>query len=50
MKSIKNVNAWANDFSCLVFFSNGASISCGVLIAYLGKKLFVLHKQKTNQA
>ena len=50
MKSIKNVNAWANDFSCPVFFSNGASISCGVPIAYLGKKLFVLHKQKTDQA
>ena len=34
----------------MVFFSHGASNSCGVLIAYLGKKSFVLNEQKTNKA
>ena len=33
-----------------VFFSHGASNSCGVLIAYLGKTSFVLNKQKTVKA
>ena len=39
-----------NDFSCPIFFSHGASNSCGALIAYLGKKSFVLNKQKIDKA
>ena len=39
---IKNENAWVNYFNCPVFFSLGASNACGVLIAYIGKKSFVL--------
>ena len=42
--SIKNKNAWVNDLNCLVFFSQGVSNSCNVLIAYLGKGSFVLNK------
>ena len=48
--SIENENAWINDFSYPAFFSHGASNSCGVLIAYLGKKSLVLNKQKTDKA
>ena len=48
--AIKNENTWVNDFNGLVFFSHGASNSCGVLIAYLGKTSFVLNKQKTDKA
>ena len=48
--SVKNESAWVNDFNCMVFFSHGASNSCGVLIAYLGKKSFVLNEQKTDKA
>ena len=43
--SIKNENAWVNDFSCLIFFSHGVSNSCTVLIAYPSKKSFGLNKQ-----
>ena len=43
--SIKNENAWVNDFSCPVFFSHGASNSCSVLIVYLDKTCLVLNKQ-----
>ena len=35
--SMKNGNAWVNDFNCPVFFSDGASSTCGVLTADLGK-------------
>ena len=48
--AIKNENTWINDFNGPVFFSHGASNSCGVLIAYLGKTSFVLNKQKTDKA
>ena len=48
--SIKNENAWVNDFNCPVFFSHGVSNSCGVLIAYLGTKSFVLNEHKSNKA
>ena len=44
--TIKNENTWVNDFNGTVFFSHGASNSCVVLIAYLGKTSFVLNKQK----
>ena len=33
-----------------MFFSHGVSNSCGVLIAYLGKKHFVLNEQKKDKA
>ena len=48
--SIKNENAWVNDFHCPVFFSHSASYSCGILIAYLSKRSFVLNEQKTDRA
>ena len=48
--TINNENKWVNDFNGPVFFSHGASNSCGVLIAYLGKTSFVLNKQKTVKA
>ena len=48
--SIKNENAWVNDFNCPVFFSHGASNSCSVLIACLDKKFFFLNEQKTDKA
>ena len=48
--TIKNQNTWVNNFNGLVFFSHGASNSCGVLIAYLGKTSFVLNKQKAVKA
>ena len=38
-----------NDFSCPIFFSHGASNSCGALIGYLGKKSLVLNKQKIDK-
>ena len=39
-----------NDFNCSVFFSRAASNSCDVLLAYLGKKSFVLNEQKADKA
>ena len=48
--TIKNKNTWVNDFNRRVFFSHGASNSCGVLTAYLGKTSFVFNKQKTHKA
>ena len=46
----KNKNTWVNDFNGPVFFSYGTSNSYSVLIAYLGKTSFVLHKLKTDKA
>ena len=46
----KNENTWVNDFNGPVFFSYGTSNSYSVLIAYLGKTSFVLHKLKTDKA
>ena len=46
--SIEKENALANNFTCLVFFSLGASNSCGVLIACLRTKYFVLNKSWKN--
>ena len=40
--SIKNENSCVIDFSFSVFYSHGASNSCGVLIAYLCEMFFVL--------
>ena len=48
--TIKNENVCVNGFNFPVFFSYGAANSCGVLIAYLGKKPFVLNEQKTDKA
>ena len=48
--SIKNENTWDNDFNGPVFFSHGASNSCGVLLTYLSKTSFVLNEQKTDKA
>ena len=48
--SIKNENACVIDFSFSVFYSHGASKSCGVLIAYLCEMIFVLKNQKTDRA
>ena len=38
-----------NYFNGPVFFSHGASNSCRVLVAYLGKTSLVLNKQKTDK-
>ena len=48
--SIKNENSCVIDFSFSVFYSHGASNSCGVLIAYLCEMFFVLKNQKTDRA
>ena len=48
--SIKNENAQVNHFNGPVFCSYNASNSCGVLIAYLGKKSFLFNKQKRDKA
>ena len=48
--SIKNENALVNHFNGPVFCSYNASNSCGVLIAYLGKKSFLFNKQKRDKA
>ena len=42
-------NAWADDFEGHVFFSHGTSNSCGVLIAYLGSKFFVVKSKRNCQ-
>ena len=47
---VKNENAWVNDFNFPVFFCHGASKSFSVLIAYLGKRSFVLNQHKTDKA
>ena len=47
--SIKNKNTWANDFSCPLFFSYGASNSWDVLTFYLGKKSLALNRQKADK-
>ena len=41
--TIKSENTWVNDFNGPRFFSHGASNSCSVLIAYLGKTSFALN-------
>ena len=41
---ISNENTWVNDFDTWMFFSHGASKSCSIIIAYLGKTTFVLSK------
>ena len=41
-------NAWNDDFEGQVFFSHGASNSCGVLIAYLGCKSLVVKSKRNN--
>ena len=49
---VLRIKMQVNDFSdhYVVFFSYSASNSFGVLIAYLGKKSFVLNKQKRDKA
>ena len=37
-------NNWQNDFKGEVFFSNGPTSSCGVMIGYFGRKKFQLNK------
>ena len=43
-------NAWADDFKSQDFFSHGTSKSCGVLIAYLGSKSFVVKNKRNDDA
>ena len=40
---------WKNDFSVPVFYSNGTSQSCGVLIASFGNLNFSVNKQKGDK-
>ena len=44
--NVKNENSWTNDFNGWVFFSHGASNSCGILIAYLVKHPLSLINRK----
>ena len=48
--TIKNENTWVNNFNGPVLFSHRESISCGILIVYLGKTSFFLNEQKTDKA
>ena len=43
-------NAWADDFKGQVFLSHDTSNSCGVLIAYLGCKSFVIKNKRSGDA
>ena len=42
-------NIWKNEFNVSVFYSHGASQSCGVAIAYFGNPNFLVNKQIGNK-